>query len=373
MGFYLRKSVRVGPLRFNLSKSGIGVSAGVKGFRVGSGPRGNYVHMGRGGLYYRATIPSVSRPQAASLHNSAKYTPPQPQSITHNPLQEIESGDVFQMRDSSSTELLQELNSKRKTSVLWPYPLALGVIALIVSAGNNASGWLSVLIVLIGIFFFTVYFYYRDQLRKTTVLFYELEPTVEQSYQALHDTFDEISRCGAVWHISAEGDVMDRKYHAGASTLVQRKAISPGKGQPPYVKTNLSIPTLTVGKQTLYFFPDRLLVFTSNGVGAVSYDSLNMSISSTRFVEEGRVPNDSKIVDRTWKYVNKKGGPDRRFKDNRELPIVMYEQMLLGSSSGLNELIQLSKEGIGFGFSQVVAILGQCCKLTKNPEKGMTG
>jgi len=254
LGFYLRKSVRVGPLRFNLSKSGIGVSAGVKGFRVGSGPRGNYVHMGRGGLYYRATIPSASRPQASSLPNSERYIPPQPQNTTHDPLQKIESGDILQMKDSSSTELLQELNSKRKTLVLWPYPLALGVIALIISASNNAPGWLSVLIVLI-VIFFTIYLYYRDQLRKTTVLLYELEPSVEQSYQVIHDIFDEISRCGAVWHISAEGNVRDKKYHAGASTLVQRKAISLGKGQPPYVKTNLSIPTLPVGKQTLYFFP----------------------------------------------------------------------------------------------------------------------
>ena len=37
MGFYLRKSVRVGPVRFNLSKSGIGMSTGIKGFRVGTG------------------------------------------------------------------------------------------------------------------------------------------------------------------------------------------------------------------------------------------------------------------------------------------------------------------------------------------------
>lgn len=50
MGFYVRKSVRVGPLRFNLSKSGVGVPAGIKGFRVGSGPRGNYVHVGAGGF-----------------------------------------------------------------------------------------------------------------------------------------------------------------------------------------------------------------------------------------------------------------------------------------------------------------------------------
>lgn len=61
MGFYLRKSFRAGPLRLNLSKSGLGVSAGVKGFRVGSGPRGGYVHAGRGGLYYRQSLGKGSR------------------------------------------------------------------------------------------------------------------------------------------------------------------------------------------------------------------------------------------------------------------------------------------------------------------------
>lgn len=50
MGFYIRKALRVGPLRFNLSKSGVGVSAGIKGLRLGTGPRGNYVHVGGAGL-----------------------------------------------------------------------------------------------------------------------------------------------------------------------------------------------------------------------------------------------------------------------------------------------------------------------------------
>jgi len=40
MPLYIRKSVSVGPFRFNLSKSGLGVSIGVKGFRLGAGPRG---------------------------------------------------------------------------------------------------------------------------------------------------------------------------------------------------------------------------------------------------------------------------------------------------------------------------------------------
>jgi uncharacterized protein DUF4236 len=54
VGFYLRKSLRLGPLRFNLSKGGVGVSAGVKGARVGVDASGReYVAGGRGGVYFR--------------------------------------------------------------------------------------------------------------------------------------------------------------------------------------------------------------------------------------------------------------------------------------------------------------------------------
>ena len=56
MGWYLRKSLKLGPIRFNLSKSGIGTSVGVKGLRIGSGPKGKYVHAGREGLYFRQAL-----------------------------------------------------------------------------------------------------------------------------------------------------------------------------------------------------------------------------------------------------------------------------------------------------------------------------
>lgn len=53
MPFYIRKALKTGPVRFNLSKGGVGLSGGVKGARVGLGPKGTYVHGGRHGLYYR--------------------------------------------------------------------------------------------------------------------------------------------------------------------------------------------------------------------------------------------------------------------------------------------------------------------------------
>lgn len=37
MGFYLKKGINFGPLRLNVSKSGLGMSFGAKGLRLGYG------------------------------------------------------------------------------------------------------------------------------------------------------------------------------------------------------------------------------------------------------------------------------------------------------------------------------------------------
>jgi hypothetical protein len=49
MGFYIRKSIGLGPARLNLTNSGMGVSVGLKGARVSIGPKGAAFHAGRGG------------------------------------------------------------------------------------------------------------------------------------------------------------------------------------------------------------------------------------------------------------------------------------------------------------------------------------
>ncbi len=40
MGLRFRKSINIGPLRINFSKSGVGFSLGVKGFRIGRSAKG---------------------------------------------------------------------------------------------------------------------------------------------------------------------------------------------------------------------------------------------------------------------------------------------------------------------------------------------
>lgn len=157
---------------------------------------------------------------------------------------------------------------------------------------------------------------------------------------------------------TAEGAVRDRKYHAGASTLVRRRATTVRIAEPPYVKTNVSTVAIGVGRQTLHFFPDRLLVYAPDGVGAVSYPALRLHGSHATFIEDGLVPSDAKVVSQTWRFVNKAGGPDRRFNNNPRLPVCVYDQLHLESESGLNERVQFSRIGLVEGFVMAVRHLG---------------
>lgn len=363
MGFYIRKSIRVGPLRFNLSKSGVGVSAGVKGLRFGAGPRGNYVHMGRGGLYYRATLPQVagsskSRPQPALSPS------PQIPSGTHAPLEDIESADVSQIVDSSSRELLNELNQKRAKVRLWPIAVTGTAVVLGIGLSLNWPYWLLALTLVAGAAC-TYVARTHDALRRTVVLFYDFDAEMESAYADLHGAATQLMGCAAVWHVEASGKVYDRKYHAGASELVRRKNTFIRKVEPPNIKSNVETIAIGVGRQTLHFLPDRVLVYDTGRVGGVGYQDLRVNVDSTRYIESGSVPRDAEIVDRTWMYVNKSGGPDRRFKDNKELPICRYEEITLSSPTGLNEVLQLSRCGFGSLFAKSILHLAQ-----KMPKEG---
>jgi len=344
MPFYLRQRLRIGPFRFNLSKSGVGVSAGVKGFRVGTGPRGHYVHAGTGSLVYRKTL----SPRRAG---TPRPPPPPPPARTGSPpvrtealsaLGEIDSGNVLAMADENSVELLAELNRKRR---LWRWgPIVLGLgLALLLGA------WVTEAAVLVGMGVVAVVgaiaVWILEVRRKTTALLYQLESPVFAAVERLHTALDSLASCQRIWLVEARDPTTDRTPSTDTTSRVRRTLVQLRESTPPFVKTNIRPLLLPAGRQQLFFLPDRLLVLADNGYGAVPYADLSCEIGSTRFVEEGGVPSDSRVVDHTWKHVTKKGEPDRRFRDNPQIPIVSYGELTLRSSTGLNEHFQFSREG----------------------------
>lgn len=361
MGLFFRKSIKVGPFRYNFSGSGMGVSVGMKGLRVGTGPKGHYVHMGRGGAYYRSSLPGALSPKGDQDSNSSPGNTPSHEPLLPAGFEAIHAGDVFAMRDESSADLIREIEEKQSLSrhapfVMWPW---LGLLGLIFLGWSSNGASLSIrdlapFFVIGGGGGALVYWLrLRDEVRKSVVLAYQFEPEMEQRFQEFMTAFSGVMASNTKFLIQSQGSI-DAKYHGGATSGFTVGKISFGYGEPPFVKTNLSVPKLEAGPGSLYFFPDRLLVFMRGKFGVISYSELDLDVSLSKTIEMGSVPPDAKVLEMTWKYLNKKGGPDKRFKDNRQVPIVAYEKITLQSSSGLNWPIQVSRQGVGSAWKKAI-------------------
>lgn len=76
MGWGFRRSLKLGPLRLNLSKSGVGYSVGVRGFRVGKDAKGR--------SYTSASIPGTGL--YSRNYSGSGQRPASPSAMTQEPI-----------------------------------------------------------------------------------------------------------------------------------------------------------------------------------------------------------------------------------------------------------------------------------------------
>lgn len=202
----------------------------------------------------------------------------------------------------------------------------------------------------------------RDRKRLSMEIEYQLDDKVQEMHDRFLDLFSEGASSERVWQIIHSERTSDWKRNSGASKLVNRintGGIYLDKKPTSFFKTNIQIPSLQLRGTALYFFPERLLIRKNRQFAAVFYKNLDIDEHTTRFIEDGSVPQDAVVEDYTWRYVNKNGGPDRRFNDNRRLPICRYSYFTFTSGSGVYETICTSKIGAFSRFAQLIELIGQ--------------
>lgn len=67
-----------------------------------------------------------------------------------------------------------------------------------------------------------------------------------------------------------------------------------------------------------------------------------MDVGDVTFIESGAVPRDAQIIGHTWQFVNKNGSPDKRFKNNKQLPKCHYDELRFTSNAGLDVILYIS-------------------------------
>jgi hypothetical protein len=326
MTFYLRKTVKAGPFRVSLSRSGIGMSTGVPGLRVGTGPRGSYIRVGAHGVSYRQTLSHPGGKGRAVPRRSPPHYGQRVPAADEVLMEDVTGATTVELADASPSELINQLNEAARYFSLLPLVILL---------------WVPVITIPLAILLRA-----RDKARRTVVVFYEVEDTAAARFQALVDSFTAVQQCASHWHVTAQGAVVTTrqyKVNSGASAIIRRDRARADLAGPPVLGSNIAVPSLHASKRSVYFLPDRIVIRDGRQYADMPYQHCHISGSATRFIESGQVPGDADRVGTTWKYVNKRGGPDRRYKSNPQLPIMQYGEINLSAPPGFNFIWQTSR------------------------------
>lgn len=363
MGFYVRKSLKAGPFRFNFSNSGVGVSVGVPGFRVGlAGPRGHYVHVGRGGLYYRK---SFSASRASRRHPGESVFPrrplpggwPSPQvgrQADDVVMRDVTGATIFELASAGATDLVHDLTRAQRrfrffrAAVVCFVALALSMLTL--------SRMLAIVVVACAIVA-GFYVHQWDRARRSVVAYYDVDDEIGAAYQGLVDAASALKTSARSWQVAQAGAVRTTyryKVSAGASQLINTVSIAIRHDGPPVLVTNISVPSLVTDQRAIFLMPDRALVREGVTYAEVPYSKLQVDFGYSRFIEPGRPPRDAEVVDYTWRYVNVNGGPDRRFNNNARLAVTRLAQVALTTSDGLHAVLQFSRQDVASNFAHAV-------------------
>lgn len=190
----------------------------------------------------------------------------------------------------------------------------------------------------------------KNKEQRTTELIYDLSGPAKAQHEELEGALGQLGRSSAIWRLDSQSVVTDWKRNAGAAYNVQRERVAMRRTAPARVETNLEPMCLDLGKLKLFFLPDQILYWQRGTFASIEYGDLKVTSTSTRFIEESVQTSDSQQVGSTWRYVRKDGGPDRRFNNNRQLPIMLYGVVHATSLGGLNLVFHISRSDAATAF-----------------------
>lgn len=333
MGWRYRKSINLGlGFRINLSKSGIGYSWGVPGYRVtkmaNGGNRTTYSLPGTGISY-------VEQSGKNSNREDMLYTG-ETENFKNIPIEEVQKNDPILNKINKIVKL------NRFSNIL--LFLTLGIF--------YHPAFIMCLFGGIGI---KIYI----SLSQKIGLYYEFDNESRKMYDSLKEVLIKLSKNKKMWQVTSSTKVYNTKYNAGAGHNIDRNNAYITSKMPWYIKTNIDVYGLNLRNQKLFFTPDRVIVFRPfRKAFGCAYNDMKLLISYSNFVESQRVYSDSEIVDYTWKYANRDRGKDLRFSGNRKFPICKYGELTIESPYGINTIIHFSNFNLAHNIKTDLILFG---------------
>lgn len=363
MAWGFRKRIKIIPgVHLNLSRSGISTSIGIRGANLTVGKTGAYSNIGipGTGIYQRQKLsgdkPTNENNQFVPVEHSEQHIYAEKEIISAD-VQEITSQDMQGIKNSillahqQRIELNQDLQKIKSKLASTKLKLAISYLLLygLVSKGiperikADISAQKQAILEL------------QDQIENCFVnLEIDFDEEFDLKYKKLVTTFKNLCNCQKIWDVTNASLQDTVKSRSSAGTLVDKKEVRFGFKNLPDIKYDFdAIFFKNANGADLYFYPNFIVMFSSKYKFAIiGFEELDFYHRSVRFTETGKIPKDSRVIDRTWAKVNKNRTPDKRFKGNYEIPVVKYGEIQLSTDTGVNEEYEFSN----YEFSEDFAI-----------------
>lgn len=325
MGLRLRKSINLGNgFKINLSKSGIGYSWGVPGFR--------YTHTAKGRSRQTFSIPgtgisytteSGQKRKANTSTQKRQNVPSENSSAYTEEAVKLGTGDISTYQGEEYQLFLNAIK-RYKCCNLVANILMLLLLFCAVEPLILALFIVGVILKVVTIMFLRI------------PVEYEFDDYAKEKYQQQCDRWISLNKSKKLWQIISSAKVTQKKQAAGADSLVKRKDIKIKKAVPRYLKTDLKFISIKLQENTIYLLPDKILIENMFKVGAISYEEVDIKAMDYSFIEDEGVPKDAERIGTTWLKVNKNGTPDMRYKGNRQIPICKYGLIKIASKDSMD-------------------------------------
>lgn len=329
MGLRFRKSVNFGGFRVNFSKTGVGYSFGVKGAR--------YTKTATGRKRTTLSIPGtgISWVEESGGKKTQSNTNTVPNATLLTTVENANADEFAPVEFDSFLNAIERcLNIRR--FLFWCKVILFVMMYVLFCKGMISQGC-TVLVFFACVFLVSVIFkmFFRVKVH------YELNDEVNSRIDLITNLMTILKGNIKVWQLNEIYAAHNKKTNAGAALNNSISPISIKNKKPFFLKTNVNCFYVKLKKERIYILPDKILILNKNKIGAIDISKIIVTVDSINFITDV-APRDSKVINYTWQYVNNNGSPDKRFKNNRQLPVCLYGRISFKSEDGFNTIIYCS-------------------------------
>lgn len=185
---------------------------------------------------------------------------------------------------------------------------------------------------------------------------FESSDASQRAYAAMVRAFDILKSSVKKWDITADKATDQFAERTLATRSVNRIPVTFDFSSTDLIQfTGRAMRFENINGDDILLYPGVAVIPRADGAFAlIDLRELQISAEHRGFHEEDGVPSDASIAGHTWAKTNKNGSPDRRFKDNYQIPICIYGNITFQSQTGVTEEYMVSNADAAQAFAEAV-------------------